>query len=188
MKNNFNLVDLHIHSKYSDGTDSVDELLQEIDKKQITIFSVTDHDTLDFYDNIDYKSLEGLKLIPGIEFSCITEAGKCHILGYGIDVNNTLLRNTVLKSRTLRNRKFRNRILWLEEKHGIAFTDEEKTTLANIHSVGKPHLAQMLIEKDYAASIEEAIVTYLSGMPEERDRIEAKEAIGAIKEAGGIPV
>lgn len=151
MKNNLNLVDLHIHSVFSDGTDAVEELLKKIDEKQITIFSVTDHDTLKFYDHTDDKSLEGLNLIPGIEFSCITEAGQCHILGYGIDINCKLLRDTLSYTQSMRKKKLSSTMTLLKVLYGIVFTDEEKNILSNIPSVGKPHIAQMLVKKGYAA-------------------------------------
>jgi len=108
------IVDLHIHTKYSDGTDDVNELLEKIYSNDIEIFSVTDHDNVDFYKNLDYNKLNGLKLIPGIEFSCKTEAGKCHILGYGIDVNNPVLMKTIAE---VQKRK-RNKLKYLTRIFG----------------------------------------------------------------------
>ena len=189
MKNNYNLVDLHIHTKYSDGTDDVDGLLKEIDRKSITIFSVTDHDTVDFYKNLDYSKLDGVRLIPGIEFSCKTDAGKCHILGYGIDVNNPVLQNTIEQGQKKRSNKLTNRLKYLEEYHHIVFDDITKALLAITPSVGKPHIAEQIVRMKKAESITEAIDSFLTGIPGDADdKLDAKVAIDSIVAAGGIPI
>lgn len=190
--NNLNLVDLHMHSGYSDGTDWVSWLVHNLKENGITIFSVTDHDTVEFYKNIteyDMSKLDGMRLIPGIEFSCKTEFGKCHILGYGIDVNNVLLTNAIMMTRALRNKKMITRLLVLEKQYGIVFDEEDKKYLAMQNSVGKPHIANILVKKGLAANISDAISKFLSNIPNDGDdRIDAQIAIDAIIAAGGIPV
>ncbi len=190
--NNLNIVDLHMHSKYSDGTDWVSWLVHNLKENGITIFSVTDHDTVEFYKNIteyDMSKLDGMRLIPGIEFSCKTEFGKCHILGYGIDVNNVLLTNAIMMTRALRNKKMINRLLFLEKQYGIVFGEEDKKYLAMQNSVGKPHIANILVKKGLADNISDAISKFLSNIPNDgNDRIDAQIAINAIVAAGGIPV
>ena len=189
MKNNYNLVDLHIHTKYSDGTDDIDELLEKIDRSGITIFSVTDHDTVDFYKNFDYSKMDGVRLIPGIEFSCKTNAGKCHILGYGIDVSNPVLQNTIEQGQKRRSNKLTKRLKYLEECHHIVFDDITKAQLAKTPSVGKPHIAKQIVRMKKAESITDAIDNFLTGIPGDADdKIDAQMAIDTIVAAGGIPV
>lgn len=192
LTNNFNVIDLHIHSRYSDGTDWLGSLVRELKENGISVFSVTDHDTVDFYKNYtvhDMTVLEGMRLIPGIEFSCKTEFGKCHILGYGIDINNKLLNDIINATSALRKEKLIKRLCYLERQFGITFSEDEKTYLSSEKSVGKPHIAKLLADKGYAGSIAEAIKKYLSSIPhDEDDRIDAKIAVDAIVAAGGIPV
>lgn len=190
--NNLNIVDLHMHSKYSDGTDWMSLLVRNLKENGITIFSVTDHDTVDFYKNItkyDMSKLNGMRLIPGIGFSCKTELGKCHILGYDIDVDNVILTNTIAMTKALRNKKLINRLQFLKDKYGIVFGEEDKKYLAMQNTVGKPHIANVLVNKGLAENIRDAISKFLSNIPnDEDDRIDAKIAVDAIVAAGGIPV
>lgn len=95
------MLDLHLHSAFSDGTDTPEELITRLKANNITVFSVTDHDTVDFFNNVDSGTLGGLRLITGVEFSCRTEVGKCHILGYGFDTNNKYIRELILEGQRL---------------------------------------------------------------------------------------
>lgn len=85
------MIDLHIHSTYSDGSLTVKELLQEAQNKQLEIISITDHDKVEAYgelSNLDIKQYFSGKIIPGCEFKCYFQEYKLpiEILGYGIDV------------------------------------------------------------------------------------------------------
>lgn len=180
--------DLHIHSIYSDGTDSAAELIEIMKRAGISVFSVTDHDGLGFYDNRDYELPEGMVIIPGIEFSCIADGIKCHILGYGMDTDNALLRKAVADGGKLREKKLDIRLNCLFEKHGIRFDEKEVDELRKIPSAGKPHIARKLIEHGYGDTVAEVIKKYLTGMPGENDRIDAKYAVDAIVASGGVPV
>ncbi|MBR6268367.1 MAG: PHP domain-containing protein [Selenomonadaceae bacterium] len=80
-------IDLHMHSIASDGTDSIQELLENVRSGGIRTFSLTDHDTIDGVMEMESIVPKDMTFIRGIEFSCITAAGKCHILGYGYDKN-----------------------------------------------------------------------------------------------------
>lgn len=182
------MIDLHIHTCYSDGTDTSEELINKLKTKSISVFSVTDHDTVDFYDNVDHGSLDGLRLITGVEFSCRTEARKCHILGYGYDTNNNCIRELILKGQELRKSKLIKRLEYLEKECGIAFEQSDKDYLLSMKAAGKPHIAQLVVKMGLAESISEAIEKYMKSMPGGNDKLDAKEAISAIIAAGGIPV
>lgn len=80
-----NLVDLHTHSTKSDGTYSPNQLLQEAESKGIEIFSITDHETVEAYYDIDKKIFRGI-LIPGIELRTSCFGIAIELLGYGFDV------------------------------------------------------------------------------------------------------
>lgn len=189
MNNIDEFADLHIHTLYSDGTDDLNSLIEKINKKGLSVFSVTDHDTVEFYKNVSPDMLKGLKLITGIEFSCITDAGKCHILGYGIDVGNAVLSDVLEKIQQSRKRKLSKRLSYLEEYHGIIFDASVVSKLENTQSVGKPHIARQIVNLKKAESITGTIEKYLMDIPgDDDDNISSKEAVDTIIASGGIPV
>lgn len=187
-------VDLHIHSKSSDGTDAVPALLEKIRDAGIEIFALTDHDTINGVLEVEKIISEdtvlgkNLTFIKGIEFSCISEAGKCHILGYDYDYNNASFRDILQEGRDKRRVKLERRLEYLEKERKIPFTDEEKTMLRNLDMVGKPHLGNLLVEKGKAVDMVSAIEEYINPCKTESTRLDAKAAVKAILASGGIPV
>ncbi len=97
-KDNFhNNVNLHIHSSFSDGKMTFDEIVCQAKDKGYEYISVTDHNTLDGYKTINLKS-DGI-VISGIEFDCWYRTTFFHLLGYGIDVNTELLNPFLAKTK-----------------------------------------------------------------------------------------
>ena len=92
--NFMSIVDLHIHSLYSDGTDSVKELLERADRNNVSILSITDHNSLGVYDDLNQTEYNG-KIIPGVELDCVEYGINFHILAYGFDLGNKEFRNFV---------------------------------------------------------------------------------------------
>lgn len=181
-------VDLHMHSTFSDGTDTPEALVQTARAAGISIFAVTDHDTADGSEALSKVDLPaGLACVPGIEFSCRMRAGKCHLLGYGFDVEAPAMREAIRMGRTRRREKLERRLAFLDAC-GMPLSEAEKESLRSLPGAGKPHLANLLIRHGYARSREEAITGIINRCPEENTRIEAETAVVAILEAGGIPV
>ena len=182
-------VDLHIHTNASDGTDTPEQLLWNIQKAGITIFSITDHDTIKGALKMKRIIPRGVRFVQGVEFSCRTEGGaKCHILGLNYDENNPNFQDALRTGDNLRRDKFYMRIKLLREKFGIDFTDDDISNLQQFPSIGKPHIANMIVMKGYAANKQEAIDRYLNKCKTGVDRISASQAVKAILSAGGIPV
>ena len=90
-------VDLHLHSKYSDGSDSVEELLDIIVKNDIKIFALTDHDTVEGCKKISTLIPDNIKFICGVELTCEENNIRAHILGFNCDYNNEKLMNLIQK-------------------------------------------------------------------------------------------
>ena len=181
-------VDLHIHTNASDGTDSPANLLWNLQKAGITIFAVTDHDTIKGALAVKRIVPQGFRFIPGIEFSCRTKGGyKCHILGLNYDENNLDFQAAITAGDELRQ-KFHRRIEILRTDFGITFTDDELDSLLKIPSVGKPHLANLLVAKGFAQNRQEAIRNYIDKCRTGSSRIDAELAVKAILSAGGVPV
>ena len=76
------VIDLHTHSTASDGTDTPLQLIENVKAAGIKVFALTDHDTVAGTETLLKNPPEGVTFIPGIEFSCQMDTGKCHILGY----------------------------------------------------------------------------------------------------------
>ena len=182
-------VDLHIHTDASDGTDTPEELLWNIQKAGINVFAITDHDTIKGAMKMKRIIPPGIKFIQGIEFSCRTEGGiKCHILGLNYNEHNPDFQEALRTGDNLRHQKFDLRIKLLREQFGITFSDDEISSLRKIPSVGKPHIANMIVMKGLAGSRNEAIDRYIDKCKTGNSRIDASLAVKGILSAEGIPV
>jgi predicted metal-dependent phosphoesterase TrpH len=180
-------VDLHIHTTASDGADSPRVLAEKIAAAGLELFSVTDHDTIAGALEMEKIVPCGVRYIRGVEFSCVSPAGKCHILGYGFDPEHPALLEALAEGRRLRLEKLDRRLEQLKRDHGIELTEDERSWLMSLGSPGKPHLGQIIRNRGLAPDLDGAIRGFIRDVPG-RDRIEAKTAIGAILAAGGFPV
>lgn len=179
--------DLHIHTAASDGSDTPAELARKVREAGLELFSVTDHDTIGGALEMEALIPAGVGYIRGVEFSCVSPGGKCHILGYGFDPTHPVFRAALEEGAQLRREKLERRIVHLREKFGVVLTEEELRWLRSLGSPGKPHLGRLLLERGLAPDLSTAIKTCLSGVPG-RDRIGAKTAIDAIRASGGLAV
>ena len=181
-------IDLHLHTTASDGSDSPAALIERARGMGIGVMAITDHDTLAGLCEIG--EYDDITVVRGIEFSCHSEKGDfdCHILGYGFDPEHEAIRGAIAHGRRMRLFKLDRRIEYLAAVHGIVLTDDEISELRGYNSVAKPHLARILIRRGLAESVADAIDKYLKGAKFPDDRIDAKEAIDAIRLSGGISV
>ena len=182
------MIDFHIHSNASDGTDPPEILLKKLKSSGIKFFSLTDHDTINGALKIKEIVDDEIKFIKGIEFSCISENGKCHILGLNYDENNADFQNALKTGDKLRHEKFFRRIEILHDKFNINFSQDEIDDLLKNTSVGKIHLANSIVNKGLAENRAEAMSLYLDKLKTPNDKIKAETAVKAILSSGGIPV
>lgn len=186
-------IDLHMHTKYSDGTDSETELIKRLRKEGIDFFALTDHDTVNGVMKIKKHIPDDMRFIAGIEFSSMTaDNGKVHLLGYDYDENNRDFLNAIEEVDIKRKKKLEKRLKHLKEDHGIVFSESDEDELRKQSSSGKPHLALMLMKNGYAKDKPEAIDKFIDDKKDKNDaintRIPSKTAISGILSAGGIPV
>ena len=177
-------IDLHMHSTCSDGSDDPLTLLEHVREAHITTFSLTDHDTIKGNAIIREHVQQDMTFINGIEFSTITPIRQAHILGYGFDETNEELIEAIQKGEALRKHKLEVRLSYLKQQ-GVILKEEDIDDLRSLEIAAKPHIARALIKNGYGSTITEAINTYLSGCPQENDRLNARSAIKAIKAAKG---
>ena len=147
--------DLHIHTTASDGSDTPRALAGKL--AGLELFSVTDHDTIEGALAMEDLVPEGVRYLRGVEFSCITPAGKCHILGYNYDPDCPQFRAALNEGRQLRLEKLQRRLDLLKTEFGIDLTEAELSGLKNQNSPGKPHLGRILVDRGLASKLDEAI-------------------------------
>jgi len=179
--------DLHMHSTASDGSDTIPILWEKLKNSRIRVFSLTDHDTISGTLEMEKLVSDDVFFLRGVELSCVSPAGKCHILGYHFDPNDPLLRRVLNEVSALRAAKLQNRLKYLKTRHGIEFTEKELAWLNGQTTPGKPHMAQLLVARGEAKDIPDAIYGLLS-FPDGEIRTDTRRAIEAILHAGGIPV
>ena len=186
------LIDLHMHSVVSDGTDTPLELLMKVKERGIDLFSLTDHDAIKGCEIILQKirtSKEPLPLfITGAEFSCRDEEGKYHILGYGYDPNGDSMRAIVAHGHSLRITKLKQRLSFIKERFGFDFDEKDIRWLFELDNPGKPHIANLMVRYGYARDKKEAFDSFLNQKRFRNEYVRPEEAIESILKSGGIPV
>ncbi|NLG36157.1 MAG: PHP domain-containing protein [Lentisphaerae bacterium] len=185
------MIDLHCHSTFSDGSLTPEQLVEEADKAGLHALALTDHDTTAGLPR--FLAAGGgrpIRLVPGTELSVDCAHGVMHMLGYWMDVENAEL---VRQMEWIRNgREMRNREM-LEKLNGLGFamTWDDVQSFAGEDVVGRPHFAQVMLQKGYAKDKNEAFDKWLGdGKPgyADRPRLTAEAAVALIRQAGGVAV
>ena len=179
--------DLHMHSTASDGTDAPEALPALAKSHGLAAVALTDHDTISGWRPWLDAAPRDILRVPGIEFSCYGDHGKCHILGFCPDPEHPQFQAALQEGADLRRKKLDTRLQWLE-RHGYALTRAEKDQLYHLSSAGKPHLANLLVEHGYFPDRTTAIQAALNGIPGGNARIPARIAVEAIHASGGVVV
>ncbi len=184
-------LDLHLHTTYSDGSFPPDQVLARAAKAGVTALAITDHDTVDgILPATQAGRLLGIEVIPGVEISSRQEESELHILGYFVDLDDAQFLEQLTRLRESRHK--RNPLI-IERLRalGLDLTYDEVKELAGTDSVGRPHIARVLMQKGYVQSAKEAFDRYLGdGKPGyvPRELPEPAEAVAWIRDAKGIPV
>ena len=179
--------DLHVHSNFSDGSDSIQELAKKIQQADIEVFALTDHDTIEGCIGIEPFIPDSIKFIPSIELTSLADDIKCHILGFNCNPNDENLNKLIQKGKLLRKQKLETRIKYLSEVWNINLTNEEKDWLYSRKSVVKTHLANIIVARGLATDNVSAMKKYLDPCKTGPTRFDIKDSIEAILSAGGIP-
>jgi len=184
-------VDLHTHSTYSDGTATPEELVQKAAELKLYALALTDHDTLEGCDKaLAAGNRYGVKVISGLEISCIHRHFSLHMLGLGVKLNDSNLHEKLQQIQDGRRQRNRN-ILAKLSTLGIEISEEELLKNSMCGQAGRPHIARLLTEKKIVSGIDQAFRHYLGkGKPaySERFCFKATETINFIHKAGGVAV
>jgi 3',5'-nucleoside bisphosphate phosphatase len=181
-------VDLHIHSNHSDGILSPEKIVEIAAKRELAAISITDHDQITAIKPAQlYAKKYNIDVIPGVEIDCVYDDFEVHILGYSFDIENSALKNYSQKLREWRELRAKKILLKLKSV-GIRIPFELIQVKAKGAAIGRPHVADVLLEEGHVFSFNEAFYKYLGDdrpafVP--KKAIEPLVALNCIKEAGG---
>lgn len=186
--------DLHVHTTFSDGRLTPEEIVAAAKDAGLSYIAITDHDTVEgirhLYEQGLYPS-KTLHIIPGIEFSCEVDEHDVHILGYDFDIYNQALEDKVTELSESRWARFSQMVEKLQDI-GYAITESDVLQIAGTsRAIGRAHMARALVKKELVGSVREAFDKLLEhGQPAyvPHYRIEPEDAIALIRNAGGMPV
>jgi predicted metal-dependent phosphoesterase TrpH len=183
------MIDLHSHTTASDGTFSPEQLVDEAGRAGVRTLGITDHDTFSGYDRaLPLARRTGLELVCGIELSTKLHGHSVHLLGYflhpdGLDVFRGWI-GDLQASRRERNVHLVARLREL----GLDITLEEAQARGG-EMTGRPHFAQLLVEKGYVSNMQQAFDDYLDESAKgyvTRREPQFAEAVKHIRDEGGI--
>lgn len=185
--------DLHLHTIYSDGVLTPEQLVDRWTEEGNRIIAVTDHDGIGgSIVAVEYAKDKDIIVIPGIEFDSENELGRdLHILGYGIDFDNEEL-----------NSKLDNILEWREERNaeiidilhskGIDVTEEEINAINDGRYIGKPTFARVLVNRGMYPNMRTAFEYLFSNEPRIKSIVKrtftSREIVETIHQAGGIAI
>jgi predicted metal-dependent phosphoesterase TrpH len=185
-------VDLHVHSTASDGKFNPEEIVALAAKLGLQVMALTDHDSIEgIVPALEAaRAFPDLRLIPGVEISTDMPEGQVHVLGYFIDFHGDELKSALERFRNSREKRARGMV---DKLHGldIDIAWERVQEIAGDGAVGRPHIAQALLEKEYISSFTEAFDKYIGQDGPayvERDKMTPVEAVKLIKRGKGLPV
>lgn len=183
--------DLHLHTHYSDGTYTPEELVKAAKKAGFAAIGVVDHDTVEGLASVQaLAAKEDIEVIPGIELTCESDENEIHILGYLLDYKNKeLLKElAVLKDNRL---KRMDKIVSKLSGLGIKLSSGDVLAIAHQGTVGRLHIARALVKAKAVGSIYEAFQKYIGDNGPAYVlgfKLSPREGVSLIKECGGIPV
>jgi predicted metal-dependent phosphoesterase TrpH len=183
--------DLHLHTRFSDGTFAPEELAQEAHRLGFVCVAITDHDTVEGCPAMARACAAlGLQFIPGVELTAEFEGQEIHILGYGFDPDDPPFLEAMKRFQAVRQQRIRDMVARLNELN-IPLEADRVFALANCRSPGRPHVARALVEAGFCRDLDEAFERFLkkhrpAWVP--KSRISAGDAIALLHRAGGVAV
>lgn len=184
-------VDLHMHSNASDGSFPPETVAAMAAAGGLEVFSLTDHDTLEGLPiAAERADRDGIRLIPGVELSIGEGTIDVHLLAYGFDPSEATLRAAIARYREGRRERAR-KILSRLKGLGIRISLDEIDAISKGGAIGRPHVAEALLQGGYVENFNEAFQRFLGHhapayVP--KPLVTLEEAASIVRDAGGVTV
>jgi 3',5'-nucleoside bisphosphate phosphatase len=183
--------DLHLHTRFSDGTYTPPELAAQARAHGLAAIALTDHDTVEGCTPTALAcEREGLEFIPGTELTAEADGKEIHLIGYFIDTTNPRLLMETAQFQAARQERIREMVARLNRLQ-VPLLSEAVFALANCRSPGRPHVGRALVEAGVCSNVDEAFDRFLkkhrpAWVP--KFKISTGQAIELIHQAGGVAV
>ncbi len=185
-------IDLHIHSTASDGRFSPADIVNKSAAAGLTTIALADHDTVDgIVPALEaVRAFPRLRIIPCVEISTDASKGEVHVLGYFIDYTDHELQTILERMRNSRQERARRMVTKLRSL-GCPIEWQRVQEIAGSGALGRPHIAQAMLEKGYINSFKEAFTKYIGHDGPayvEREKMTSVEAVELVLQRDGLPV
>jgi predicted metal-dependent phosphoesterase TrpH len=183
--------DLHLHTNFSDGTLTPEQVVANGKRLGFAALALTDHDTIEGCERMAAACAEArIEFIPGSELTAESGEQELHILGYFLDTKHPRLLQEMAKFQEVRQNRIREMVARINQL-GVPLETEAVFALANCRAPGRPHLARALVKAGFCADLDEAFERFLkrnrpAWVP--KMKMSTLEAIALIHEAGGLAV
>lgn len=185
------MIDLHTHSRYSDGSNTPDEIIELAHLAGLSAIALTDHDRLDGIESARTRAEQlSIEFVPGVEISCIFEKGTLHLLAYFLEATEGPLQDRLSEMQAARTKRNKEMALKLKDAQ-LPITWDELIEEAGGPNLGRPHFAAVMVRKGIVSSIQEAFDKYLAkGKPfyVPKVQITTQDAIKLALDSGALPV
>ncbi len=185
------MADLHLHTRFSDGTETPERVVELARAAGLTTIALTDHDNTQAFAIAEPIARRcGIELLTGIEMSASAEGLEVHMLGFLFDLENVALQQHLAEQQARRVERVREMVKRLQ-RLGVKIDAEEVFQIAGEGTVGRPHVARALLNHGYITTLSEAFARYIGpnnpafvpGSP-----LSPAHVMRVIRDAGGIPV
>lgn len=183
--------DLHLHTTFSDGTYSPEELAAHARRHELAAVALTDHDTVEGCERMRAAcENQGIEFIAATELTTEINGIELHLIGYFIDPENQRLLGEMERFQQVRQDRIREIVKRLQAMN-VPLEVDDVWAIANCKSPGRPHVARALIQRKLCGSLDEAFERFLKkGRPAwvPKCKITAEDAIRLVQSAGGLAV
>ena len=183
--------DLHLHTNFSDGTFTPEELVLQAQKAGLACIAVTDHDSVEGCARAAAScAAVSMEFIPGAELTAEQDDTELHVLGYFLDIHNQKLLGEIAKFQAVRQNRIHEMVACINEM-GLPLEAQSVFALANCKSPGRPHVARAMVKAGLVRSLDEAFERFLKkGRPAwvPKSKISALDAIELVHQSGGLAV
>lgn len=181
--------DLHVHTVASDGTDTLEERIRDAEEKGLDVIAITDHDTVnEGLEDRSFVAGNGVEVVTGSEIKCEIDGTKIEILGYFIDPEGDGIQELLRKLSERREERMERFVENLNESRGLELEIEEVLEKAD-GNVGRPHLAEALVDEGVVETVQEAFERFIGEEHEEYvevEKVPAGEVIQKVHRNGGV--